>query len=165
MTQDIRTKVLALSNLKNTLDAFAAKDSLGIDDFSAFFSTLSSFMGDIQTVLFELLNIKPVCKVATVENIDLAETLVAGATLDSITLVANDRVLVKNQTTAQENGVYVVASTGAPTRAADLDQNSDFAEDVFVFVTHGATQANTLWKTSATPEFVIGDTEIVFVEV
>lgn len=60
-------------------------------------------------------------RLATTANITLASQLENGDTIDSVVLVTGDRVLVKNQTTASENGIYVVAASGAPTRATDAD--------------------------------------------
>lgn len=58
-------------------------------------------------------------------NVTVA-SLDAGQTLDGVTLVAGDRVLLKNQTTGAENGVYVInADTVAPTRAADWAAGAD----------------------------------------
>ena len=59
-------------------------------------------------------------KVATTANI----TLTAPQTIDGVSVVAGDRVLVKDQTTASQNGIYIVAA-GAWTRATDADASSE----------------------------------------
>ena len=56
-------------------------------------------------------------RAATTANITIATALNNGDTLDGVTLATDDRVLVKNQTTGSENGVYVVGTT--PARSAD----------------------------------------------
>lgn len=64
--------------------------------------------------------VKRAVKAATTANITLSGT----QTIDGIALVAGDRVLVKDQTTASENGIYIVAA-GAWSRAADADVASE----------------------------------------
>jgi hypothetical protein len=83
---------------------------------------------------------------ATVANINLATTGLTA--IDGVTLLAGDRVLVKNQTVAAENGIYV-AGTGAWTRALDLDVAAEFT-NATTFVNHGTTQANSGWTQTAT---------------
>lgn len=73
---------------------------------------------------------------ASTENITLATDVENGDTLDGFTLSTGDRILLKNQTTASENGIYIVQATGAPIRADDLDIDSNCA-GVFVVVQHG----------------------------
>lgn len=86
---------------------------------------------------------KAACVCATTANI----TLSGLQTIDGITVVANDRVLVKNQTTTSENGIYV-ASTGTWTRAYDFDGDSDIIKGSRVFVIGGTTNAETDWYVS-----------------
>ena len=59
-------------------------------------------------------------RIATTANITLSGT----QTIDGVAVVAGDRVLVKNQTNAAQNGIYVV-SAGAWTRATDFDSSTD----------------------------------------
>lgn len=78
------------------------------------------------------LSFKAPVRAATTGNI----TLTAAQTVDGVALVAGDRVLVKNQTTASANGIYVVA-TGAWTRSADADTSAEVMSGMTVFVTEG----------------------------
>lgn len=81
------------------------------------------------------------------------------AAIDGVTPVANDRVLVAQQTTASQNGVYVAAS-GAWTRAADLDTSAELHNAV-VAVKEGTTGAGTTWvQQTANP--VVGTSAITF---
>jgi hypothetical protein len=82
-------------------------------------------------------------RVATTGNISLTGTM----TIDGVAVVNNDRVLVKSQTTATENGVYVVNSTGLWSRATDFDETSpiDEVNSAAVFVSFGSTLADTGW--------------------
>lgn len=78
-------------------------------------------------------------RVATTANIVLSGL----QTIDGELLVATDRVLVKNQTTTSQNGVYIV-SAGAWTRALDFNTPAEFI-NAHVTVTEGTTQINTNW--------------------
>lgn len=78
----------------------------------------------------------------------------AGQTLDGVTLAEGDRVLLKNQTTGAENGVYVInADTVAPTRASDWAAGADvrgFSARVY----EGTANENTVWAAYAEPAIV-----------
>lgn len=83
------------------------------------------------------LDVKASVVAATTANI----TLSAPQTIDGIAVIAGDRVLVKNQTTASANGIYVVAA-GAWTRATDADSWAELVS-AFVFVERGTVNADT----------------------
>jgi len=80
---------------------------------------------------------------ATTANVTLATALENGDVLDGVTLATGNRILVKNQTTTSENGIYVVASSGAPARATDFDAPAEINGGDFVFVTGGTVNDNT----------------------
>jgi hypothetical protein len=82
---------------------------------------------------------------ATTANVTLSSALENGDTLDGVTLATGNRILVKNQTTKSENGIYIVAASGAPSRAADFDSPGEIDGGDFVFVTGGTTNDNTGW--------------------
>jgi len=84
---------------------------------------------------------KPAVRVATTANI----TLNGLQTIDGVALVANDRVLVKDQTTTSQNGIWLVSST-AWSRAPDADNSPQNELDAAaVFVREGALWAATAW--------------------
>lgn len=105
------------------------------------------------------LTVKQSCRIATTANI----TLSGLQTIDGVTLVANDRVLVKNQTAAAENGIYLAQST-AWTRSADFNASSDIAEGVFAFIEEGTTNGDSGWVMSTDGAISIGTTAISFVQ-
>lgn len=81
---------------------------------------------------------------ATTNNISNLSS--APSTIDGVTLINNMRVLVKNQTTTSQNGIYVYnSSTGALTRASDFDTAVEIDGGDFVFVTAGTQNDNTGW--------------------
>ena len=88
-------------------------------------------------------------RVATTANGTLSTAFANGQTLDGITLATNDLILLKNQSTATENGVYTVNASGAPTRASAADTFSELNK-FSVIVNDGTTNKNTTWFQTAT---------------
>jgi hypothetical protein len=99
-------------------------------------------------------------KVRTTANITLSGT----QTIDGIAVVAADRVLVMNQTTGSQNGVYVVAA-GAWSRATDADVAVEFSPGRQIFVQQGTLYGFTTWAVSNSTQPVIGTDTISFVQV
>lgn len=111
-----------------------------------------------RTLLATDVAIKAPCRVATTANI----TLSGLQTIDGVVLVANDRVLVKNQTSGVDNGIYL-ASTGAWTRTSDFNGNRDAVDGTMVLVRLGTASALSIYELScATSPAVIGTTVLVF---
>lgn len=102
------------------------------------------------------LDAKQSVKAATTGNITLSGT----QTIDGISVIAGDRVLVKNQSTAANNGLYVV-SASAWSRAADMDSWAE-VPNAFVFVEEGTTQADTSWVVSSNAGGTLGTTDITW---
>jgi hypothetical protein len=96
---------------------------------------------------------------ATTANITLSGT----QTIDGIAVVAADRVLVKNQTTAAQNGIYVVAA-GAWTRSLDADAASEIGAAV-VNVDSGTANGGELWTTTFRTTDTLGTTAMNWFEV
>jgi hypothetical protein len=90
---------------------------------------------------------KPAVVVATTGNVTITAP---GAAIDGITLTAGDRVLVKDQTTASENGIYVFnGAATAMTRAADMNTAAEF-DGSATFVQQGTVNEGTGWTETAT---------------
>lgn len=92
-------------------------------------------------------------RVATTGNITLSGT----QTIDGVSVVAGDRVLVKNQTNASANGIYVVAS-GAWTRATDADTAAEITHAT-VLVRSGNDGIGDIWSQSATVSNIASDSQ------
>lgn len=101
---------------------------------------------------------KASCVAATTTNI----TLSAPQTIDGVAVVAGDRVLVKNQTLPQNNGIYLVAA-GTWTRALDMDVWAE-VPNAFTFIEGGTTQADSGWVSTAQAGGTLGTTPITFVQ-
>jgi len=108
----------------------------------------------------EGLDVKDSVKVATTANITLANT----QTIDGVSLSAGNRVLVKNQSTGSQNGVYVVVSGGSWTRATDFDSSTEVTDGTFFFVEQGTTQADSGWVLTTNNPITVGSTALVFAQ-
>jgi hypothetical protein len=105
------------------------------------------------------LDVKQSVRAATTANITLSNT----QTIDGVALSVGDRVLVKDQSTGSQNGIYVVAS-GSWTRASDFDNSPDLevSPGTFFFVEEGTTQADNGYVVSNNGTVTIGTTAITF---
>jgi len=106
------------------------------------------------------LPLKAPVRVATTTNITLSGT----QTIDGVAVVADDRVLVKNQTTSANNGIYDVSS-GAWTRSVDANGNRDIVKGTAVYVTEGTANALTFWSVTASNPIIIGTTSLTWGQV
>lgn len=102
---------------------------------------------------------KDAVRVATTANV----TRSGLQTLDGAAGAANDRVLVKNQTAAAENGIYLMKS-GAWARTEDFNEDTDVKDGVQVWVNEGSTQANTEWALDTPGAIDVGTTALTFVK-
>lgn len=100
-------------------------------------------------------------RAATTADGVLATDFANGQIIDGITLATNDRILIKDQATASENGIYVVRASGAPVRAADADAWAELP-GAFVFVEVGDTNADTGWVCTSDQGGTLGTTDVIF---
>jgi hypothetical protein len=101
--------------------------------------------------------VKPACVCATTANI----TLSGLQTIDGITVTAGQRVLVKDQTSSIDNGIYL-AQTDDWTRATDFDGSLDVVGGTLVYTSSGLSQENTFWVVSGYGELSPGTDAITF---
>jgi hypothetical protein len=102
-------------------------------------------------------------RAATTANGTLASAFANGSVIDGVTLATGDRILVKNQTTTSENGIYIVAASGAPTRAADADSGAELV-DASVYVSEGTANADTQWTCTTNAPITVGTTGLAFAQ-
>lgn len=88
--------------------------------------------------------------VATTTDGTLSSAFQNGATVDGVVLATGNRILIKNQSTANQNGIYTVNASGAPTRATDADASGEISKGAMVYVESGTANAGQLWICSAT---------------
>jgi len=129
---------------------------VGVDPMVSTHLTTKSYVDS----LVQGLSWKNAVRVATTVNITLSAT----QTIDGVAVVAGNRVLVKNQTTPQLNGIYVVAA-GAWARAVDMDGSPDVGEvnGAAVYVTDGTANGDTTWTQTATVA-TVGAEALTFVQ-
>lgn len=95
-------------------------------------------------------------RAASTANVTLAAP---GTTLDGVTLAANNRVLLKNQTTAADNGIYVWTASGSPlTRAVDADTSGELIPGTAISVTEGTVNADKVFMVISDAAITIGTT-------
>ena len=90
-------------------------------------------------------------------------TLSGTQTIDGVSVIADDRVLVKNQTAGEDNGIYVVSAT-AWSRSADADTSEDVTSGMYMFVEEGTDNGTTSWILSTPDPIVLGTTSLTFVK-
>lgn len=93
----------------------------------------------------------------------LATSFANGSAIDGVTLATGDRILLKDQATASENGIYVVAASGAPARATDADTGAKIA-GASVLVREGTLGAHTIWSLSTAGTITLGSTSLAFAQ-
>ena len=103
-------------------------------------------------------------RAATTANVTLASALENGDTLDGVVLATGNRVLVKNQSTGSENGIYVVASSGAPTRSTDCDIAAELTSNFAVFVEEGTLNADQGYVLTNDGAITVGTTALTFTQ-
>lgn len=111
------------------------------------------------------LSVKAPCKAATTANVTLAGG--APTVVDGVTLIANDRVLVWNQTDPKENGLYYVSvlgtgANGTWLRTTDADTGAELVTGSYTFVLGGTISGNSSYVMTTAGTIVIGTSNIVW---
>jgi hypothetical protein len=119
-------------------------------------STDAATKGYVDSVALGL-DFKESVKVASTANL---ASLTGVSAVDGLTLTAGDRVLLKNQTTTSENGIYV-SSAGNLVRASDANTTALLNKGAFVYV-EGGTNLGTAWVASAAG--ILGTDPVVFTQ-
>ena len=110
------------------------------------------------------LDVKDSVRVATTANGTLSSDFDNSQAVDGVTLATNDRILLKNQTTGSQNGIYTVNASGAPTRATDYDASSEVTGGAFVFVEEGTTNADSGWILTNNGAVTVGTTALTYAQ-
>lgn len=104
--------------------------------------------------------VKAPVRAASTGNVTIATP---GASIDGVALAAGDRVLLKNQTTDSENGIYVWnGAAAAMTRAPDFAASADIATGMLVAVTAGTVNGSSLWMLTTVGALTLGSTALTF---
>ncbi len=129
--------------------------TLSTDPVSALHAATKQYVDNIALGL----DFKQSVRLATTANI----TLSGNQTIDGVTTNTNDRILVKNQTTASENGLWS-ATSGSWARTTDADASSEVTSGLAVFVSEGTTNADSGWVLSTNDPITLGTTALTFVQ-
>ena len=110
----------------------------------------------------QALDIKDSVRVATTAAITIASDLGVNDTIDGVTLADGDRVLVKNQTDASQNGIYVAGSS--PVRSADANASVDVTSGMFCFVEEGTVNGDNGFVLTTNDPITLDTTDLTFTQ-
>ena len=110
----------------------------------------------------QALDIKDSVRVATTANITISTDLNVGDTIDGVTLADGDRVLVKDQSSGSENGIYIAGSS--PVRSADANTSAEVTAGLFVFVEEGTVNADNGFVLTTNDDITLDTTALTFVQ-
>ena len=105
-----------------------------------------------------------ICEAASTANLTLSSDLQNGDTVDGVTLATGDEVLVKNQSTDSQNGIYTVVSSGTASRATEYDAIAEISGQIVV-VNQGTANDNTLWLCTTNSSASLGSDSISFTKI
>lgn len=127
-------------------------------------STDAARIVDVENAISSITSLftsKGTVRAATAAAGTLATSFANGQVIDGVTLATGDRILIKNQSTQSENGVYTVNATGAPTRATDMDTWAE-VPGAWVTVQEGTANADTTWLSTSNQGGTLGSTSITW---
>jgi hypothetical protein len=105
-----------------------------------------------------------VAEVATTANVDLTADLQNGDTIDGVTLVTGDRVLVKDQTTGSQNGLYTVVASGTASRDTEYDTIAELSGQMVV-VNQGTVNDNKIFLCTTNNTATLDSDTITFTQI
>ena len=105
-----------------------------------------------------------ICEAATTANITLSSDLQNGDTIDGVTLATGDQVLVKNQSTDSQNGIYTVVSSGTASRSTEYDAIAEISGQMVV-INQGSSNDNTIWLCTTNSNATLGSDSITFTKI
>lgn len=118
-------------------------------------------VADLPEAIRNSLSWKQPVRVASTANGTLATAFENGDTVDGVTLATGDRILLKDQTTGADRGIYTVNASGAPTRALDMD-SSDEVSGAVVLVMEGTANADKIFICTTNNPITLGTTSLTF---
>lgn len=110
------------------------------------------------------LDVKKSVRAATTGAGTLASAYANGQTIDGVSLATGDRILLKDQADASENGIYTVNASGAPTRATDFDTDAEVTAGAFAFIEEGTVNADNGFVLSTNGSITVGTTNLAFTQ-
>ena len=175
-------KLVKASNLSDLTSASTARTNLGLGTISTQDASNVAVTGGSVTGLGEPsansdaatksyvdqavagLRTRAIAEAATTGNIDLTADLQNGDTIDGVTLVTGDRVLVKDQTDATANGLYIAVASGTASRDPEYDTIAELSGSMVV-VNQGSTNDNKIFLCTTDSDATIGVSNITYTQV
>lgn len=158
-----------IAELNNTLDQFGAPAAdLSINSHKLINVATPTNANDaankayVDSVALGL-DVKASVRAATTVAGTLATSYANGSVIDGITLATGDRILVKNQAAPAENGIYIVAASGAPARSTDCNTGT-YVSGAFTFVETGTANAGSAWVVATQGAITVGTTSVSWVQ-
>lgn len=122
-------------------------------------STQAATKSYVDTFLTGLRDFKESCRLASTSALTLSGLQI----IDGVQTNANDRILVKNNGVASQNGIYLAKSTSW-TRSTDTDSSAEITAGMYTYVEAGTTNAGTSWVLSTTGNITLGTTPLTFIK-
>lgn len=134
-------------NLSNLADGSAATDAVTLQQLQA---------------MVRGLDWKDSVRAASTANVTIASALINGLSMDGVSLVTGDRVLLKDQSTASQNGIYVVVASGAASRSTDADSSAEVTANMAVSIEEGTVNGDKAYNLTTNNPIVLGTTALTF---